>query len=192
MANSSTEAIVVASEADVSGTQAQHEPNIIAPEVQMLILTWVTFFLLLAILYKFAWKPILSALDAREAKIRKALDDARQAEEKLTEINQARASRIAEADNQARDIVERSRKAAVEAAKNTEHKAREKAQILLTNAQQELRAQVDKARVSLREESVAAAVGLAEKILQEELDDKKHQKLIDRLIEDFYPDEYKE
>src|SRR3989338_3448004 len=100
MANSSTEAIV-------AGAAAHPEPNIIAPEVQMLILTWVTFFSLLIILYKFAWKPILSALDAREAKIKKALDDARQAEEKLAEVNQTRAAKIAEADNQARDIVER-------------------------------------------------------------------------------------
>lgn len=192
MANTVSQDLSVIIHAPEVGVNTAHEAGILTPDLMMVVLTWVTFFLLLSILYKFAWQPILSALDAREEKIRRSLDDARKAREELEQIRQTKDAKISEADRQAQEIVDIARRAAIEGAKNTEHKAREDAKIILTNAQQEIRAQAEKASVALREESVTIAVGLAEKILQEELDAKKHQKLIDRLIKDFYPDEYKE
>ena len=67
------------------------QSDIISPDVSMMLLTWVTFLLLLALLYKTAWKPILDALDAREEKIRRALEDAQKAHEELERVNQTRA-----------------------------------------------------------------------------------------------------
>lgn len=192
MANTVSQDLSVIIHAPEVGVNTTHEAGILTPDLMMVVLTWVTFFLLLGILYKFAWQPILSALDAREERIRRSLDDARKAQEELEQIRLTKDAKISEADRQAQAIVDTARRAAIEGAKNTEHKAREDAKIILTNAQQEIRAQAEKASVALREESVTIAVGLAEKILQEELDAKKHQKLIDRLIKDFYPDEYKE
>ena len=170
--------------------QSHNKAGFLTPDATVALLTWITFFALLAILKKFAWKPILDGLDAREEKIRKALDDARKAGEELAKINQTRASVVAAADNQAREIVERSRKAAVEAAKAIEHKARDEAQIVINNAQHELQANIEKARMELREESVNIAVGLTQKILEEEFDDAKHQRLMDKLIKNFRTDDY--
>jgi len=153
----------------------------------MVILTWVTFFCLLAILYKFAWKPILVALDAREEKIRRALEDARKAKEELEKIETTKTALIHEADLKAKEIVDRARQAAIEAAKVIDHKAKEEAHILLGNANQEIKAMTDKARMILRKESADVAVSLASKIIQDELDETKHHKLIDRFIKEFDP-----
>ena len=158
-------------------------PNaLLTPEVTILILTWVTFFLLFAILYKFAWKPILNALDAREDYIKKSLQQADQAKEQFEKMNQQCEKMLSEADHKAKEIVNRASKAAHEAAKSIEEKAKEETQILIENAQREIKAQVDRAQAQLREKSAEIAVGLAQKILEENLDETRQRKLIDRFI----------
>ena len=56
--------------------EAVHPPGIMDVSGKMMVLTWVTFLLVTVILYKIAWKPILSALEKRENEIRKAQEDA--------------------------------------------------------------------------------------------------------------------
>ena len=174
-------------------TNTHHEaPGILTPDVEMLILTWVTFFLLLGILYKFAWKPILAALEDREQKIRRLVEDARKAKEEYERIKASANNIISEADHKAKEIVERAQKAAQEAAKVIERRAKDEVQILLNNATQEIERQKEKVKVSLQEESAELAVNLAGKILSEQLDRDKHQKLIDRFIKDFHPEKHHE
>src|SRR3989338_10590425 len=95
--------------------QSHNKAGFLTPDATVALLTWITFFALLAILKKFAWKPILDGLDAREEKIRKALDDARKAGEELAKINQTRASAVSAAENHAPENVEPARKTPVEA-----------------------------------------------------------------------------
>ena len=64
--------------------------NLLMPETLMVILTWVTFFILLFILQKFAWKPILAGLKKREDYIRKSLEDADKINEQLAESEAAK------------------------------------------------------------------------------------------------------
>ena len=177
-------------EVESAGPPQNHQVGIMSPDVGMLVLTWVTFFFLLAILYKFAWKPILSALDAREDTIRRSLDDARKAKEELARIDEQRHKIITAADHQAKDIVDRSKKAAVEAAKAIERKAKDEVSILMGNAESEIEAMQKNARMTLRRESVDLAIGLAEKLIKENLDVKKQQKLTDHLLQEFKPEEH--
>ncbi len=186
MADTHNQEIVIP--ADQSG---MHNPSdVISPDMTMVFLTWFTFFILLAILYKFAWKPILLALDAREENIRRSLEDAKKAHEELVRINEESQKIIAAADKKAQEIIERSRKAAVDAAKVIEKKAKEEAHILMDNAESEIEALQKKAQMALRQESVDLAIGLAGKLIQENLEGSKRQKLIDRLIEEFKPGEH--
>jgi len=171
------------------GLDTYKEPGIISPDVGMMVLTWVTFFLLLAVLYKYAWKPILSGLDAREETIRRSLEEAQQARDELAKVHIETQKMIVAADEKAKHIVDRARKAAVEAARVIEHKANEEAQIILKNAEHEIEAMKDKAIVTLRKESVDLAVSLAEKIIDEELDKEKHRTFVDKLIKEFHPHE---
>jgi len=150
----------------------------------MMILTWVTFFSLLAILYRFAWKPILAGLEEREDRIRQAVDNTQKIQEELAKINMSRQQILSEADEKAKEIVAQSRKAAIEAAKIIEHKTKEDVQILLENAQFEINAAKEKAEAELREESARIAVALAGKIIQENLDTPKNRQFVDRLIKE--------
>ena len=158
------------------------EGDFMDPHATMLVLTWITFFALLAVLQKFAWKPILNGLDKREEDIRKAVEHAEQIKNELAQIEQKRSEVLTEAAHKAKEIVDQSRKAAIEAANTIQQKAREESKILFENAQREIKESVEKARADLREETAHMAVHLAGKLIQENLDKDKNQKLITQLI----------
>ena len=154
------------------------------PEKTLVLWTWITFAAVLVVLYKFAWKPILRGLEQREENIRKSIEEAEEISRRLAEIKATQDSMIAEADEKAKNIVAESRKAAVEAARVIEGKAREESQILLENAQREIGALEEKAKVALRRDSAELAVSLAGKILGEQLDAARQRALTDKLIKE--------
>lgn len=165
-----------------TGKDAGHEPSVINVDGQMVMWLWVVFFILLAILYKFAFKPIIAALDAREESIRKSVDEAEETRRKLEEVESTRADIIAKADDEAKDIVARGRKAAEEAAKTVKSKANDEAKILIENAEREIEDAENVARAKLRQESADVAIQIATKIVGENLDDAKNRALVDKLI----------
>ena len=114
-----SETIIVPSD-QVSPHQTQ---GFFSPDMNMVLLTWVTFFLLLAVLYKYAWKPILSILDAREESIRKSLENADRIKNELESLDAKCSQLIADAESKATQVIDQSRKAAKEAANIIQNKA---------------------------------------------------------------------
>ena len=163
---------------------AHKQAGLLDLDLTVVVLTWGTFFLLLGILYKFAWKPILQGLEQREEGIRKAVEEAEKTHAEYEKIEETRKQLISEAQDKAKEIVEQSRKAAINAAKAIEQKTKEQAEIVLENAQREIRSEKEKAEASLKEESARIAVALAGKIIEENLDNERHKKLVDRLIKE--------
>jgi F-type H+-transporting ATPase subunit b len=159
-------------------------PQILGANTTMVFLTWVSFFLLLAVLYKFAWRPILSALDAREAAIRKSVEDADRIKEELAQIHASREKELNVAYAKAKDIIEESRRGAVEAAHIIQQKAKDEAQILLQNATRDIRDETEKARAQLKSESARLAVELTTKLIRENLDEEKSRRLINQYIKE--------
>ena len=169
-----------------AGEAAAHHPdvNILSPDVSMMILTWVTFFSLLVILHKFGFKPILTAVQKREDEIRRSLEEADKIRQQLVAINANRDQVISDAHHKAQEIMEQSRKAALELVRVIQDKARGENQILLANAKREIEAETLKARYALRRESAELAVTLASKILKERLDEDGSDRIVNELIKD--------
>lgn len=151
-------------------------------DLNMVILTWVTFLILFLLLWKFAFSKIFKQLDAREATIRKSVEDADRLKNELADIENKRQAVLNEAEDRAKAMIADARKAAVEAARVIEEKAREEAQIQLENARREINAARDSARAQLRKEAADLAIGVAGKIVRENLDDSKNRALTDQLI----------
>lgn len=162
---------------------APSAPNPVEVSGSMMGFTWLTFGLVALVLYKVAWKPILSALDQREKQIRDALEEARLTREEYARIEAKRAQIIDEADAKARAIIEQARQGALEAAQTIEAKARENAGILLANAQRELAIAHQKALADLRRESADLAVALARSVLADQLDERRSRALVDRMLQ---------
>ncbi len=181
MAETETKATV---EVPSSGHEAEAAPGLMDISGPMMVWTWITFGLMAFVLYKVAWKPILKALDRRENQIRTALEEAAQAREEMAKLSETQKQMLAEADAKAREVVEAARNAAQQAATVIEGKAREEAKEMMESARREIGTEADKARALLKKESAELAVGLAGRILRENLDNAKNRELTDRLMKD--------
>ena len=166
----------------VSPTEA--ESSLLTPDIGMVVLTWVTFLLLLAVLYRFAWKPILKALDEREESIRRSVEDAERIKEELAQTHATRHQMLKETEQKAREIMGESRKAAAQIADAIQHKAREDAKILLENARRDIREETEKAKMVLRGESAQLAIDLAAKLIHKNLDTEGNRRLVKEFVEE--------
>ncbi len=163
--------------------ESQHL-GILSPDTTLVILTWISFFALLAILHRFAWKPILAGLKQREDYIRKSLDDADKIKSQLAEVEAAKGRILDEAKDRANAIIEQSRKMGSELAGQIEKRAKKNAEGIISSAHQEIEGERERVRNALKKESAQTAVSLAEKILKENLDTKKNRDLINQAIKD--------
>ena len=159
-------------------------PGFLNPDVTLLIATWVCFFTVLFVLSKFAWKPILALIDAREDHLKKAVEDADKIRTEMENLADRQKQMIEESEAQAKSIIEDSRKAAKEAAKHITDQAKQESQIILENAQRDMKEELKEAQATLREESASIAIDLANKILGEHLDESKNRKLISKYIDE--------
>ena len=163
--------------------ETQH-PGILTPDVTLVVLTWISFFSLLVILHRFAWKPILAGLKLREDYIRKSLNDADKVNQQLAEFEVAKIKILDEAKARANAIVEQSRKTGHELAIQIEQRAKKNAEEIIISARQEIEGERERVRHALRKESVQTSVSLAEKILKENLDMEKNKNLINQAIKE--------
>ena len=169
----------------VDAHEAHHEKkDLMAPEAQMMLFTWMAFFIVLVILNKFAWKPILSSLDAREKSIQDSVEKAEKIREEMEKLEETRTEILNKATTQSNEIVAQARKAAEQAAKHLTDQAREESKILLDNAKREIHEEQQKAIAILKETSADIAINIASKLIEENLDKQKNAKLINQYLED--------
>ena len=153
-------------------------------ETIMALLLWATFFVVLFVLQKFAWKPILAGLKQRENDIRKSIENADKIKAELAAVEASKARILDEAKDKANVIIEQSRKMGNELAAQIEQRAKKNAEDIISSAHQEIEGERERVRSALKKESVQTAVSLAEKILKENLDPEKNRKLIDQAMKD--------
>jgi F-type H+-transporting ATPase subunit b len=154
----------------------------VKPDVPMFFWTWGIFLVLLAVLYKVAWKPILSGLNEREDKIRMSLSDAEKAATELKEVQAKTEALVREAEQEAKNIVSKARETAQTLSKEIEEKARSEAQASRDGALKDIESAKLDAMQSLKNESAELAIELAGKLLGENLDNEKNRALTQKLI----------
>ncbi len=148
-----------------------------------------TFLVLLGVLRRFAWRPMLAALDAREHRIQEAIDDAqRQRQEADTLLTQYR-EQLAEGRRQAQAVVAESRAAADRLRKELEEKARRDSQAMLESARREIERERDAAIEVLRRESVDLAMAAVARLLKENPDGERDRRLIQGYIDRIHASE---
>ena len=151
---------------------------LVQPDPGLYIWTILTFLVLLALLTKFAWKPLLEALENRQQSIRKALDDARQAKHELEGIHAESARLLAQARSEAAEIVSRSRSDADRFREEMKEKARAEAATLVRNAERSIELETTRALQQIRHEAVDISVGIAAKLLQRNVSKEDNERLI--------------
>jgi F-type H+-transporting ATPase subunit b len=155
---------------------------LVQPDPGLYIWTIVTFLILLGLLAKFAWGPLLDALQKRQDAIRTSLDDARKAKEELARLQAESARILAEARTEAATIISSTRSDAARFADEMKQKARADAEAVVKNAQREIDTQTNRAIETIRREAIDLSVAVASKILRREISPADNQRLVDDTI----------
>ncbi len=148
------------------------------------IWTIVMFLLVLFILGKFAWRPMLDALDAREAGIRESIDEAKQMREEAAAALEEHRKQLGDARRQAQEIVGEAREAGEALRRDIEGKAREESERILERARREIQRERDQALEALRRQSVELALAAAARLLDRKLDGELDRKFIEDYLDE--------
>jgi len=152
---------------------------LVQPDPGLYIWTILTFLVLVALLAKFAWRPLLEALESRQQSIRKSLDDARQAREELQRVQADSARILNEARAQADSIISATHADASRLRDELRQNAQAEASRLVKNAQGQIELETARAVQTIRKEAVELAVAIAAKLLQHNLTKEDNERLID-------------
>lgn len=148
----------------------------------MIIWTWITFFIVLAILSKVALKPILGVIETREKTIREDLEQAQKQREEAEKLLQKHKELIAGAESEAQRLLRESRELAEKKRQELLEEARAEYQKILEQAKQEIQHEKESALASLKAEVADLAVGAAEKIIHMNLDEEKQRAIVEEYL----------
>lgn len=146
--------------------------------------TIVVFVALLLVLRKWAWGPILAALDTRERGIRETLDEAARLREEAAGLLEEHRRQVAEARRQAQEIVAESRQAAEQVRRELEVKARQEGEAILDGARRDIQLEKERAIHDLRRQSVELAMAAAGRLLRRKLDAETDRELISEYLDE--------
>jgi F-type H+-transporting ATPase subunit b len=155
---------------------------LVQPDPGLFIWTIATFLLLLFLLGKFAWKPLLAALDSRRDLITKSLDDAVQAKQELERLQRESAEIIRQARIEAEGIIARGRADAEKLNDQLRQKAREEADGIVRNAGKNIEQETRRALQEIRNEAASLSVMIASKILQRQISKEDNERLIEETL----------
>jgi F-type H+-transporting ATPase subunit b len=151
---------------------------LVQPDPGLFIWTILTFLVLLGLLAKFAWRPLLKALEGRQEAIKKSLEDADRAKEELARMQQESAKIIEQARVEADSILSRTRSDADRLREELKVRAKEEADTMIRNAEQQIQLQTRQALQQIRHEVGDIAVTIASKLLERNLTNEDNDRLI--------------
>lgn len=158
-------------------------PSIFAGDLGTAIWTLLIFILLVIVLGRYAWRPLLKALQKREDFIRRSLEDAQrdrnEAETRLAELE----ARLQKAKEESAGIIDQGRKAADEVKRKIETDAQHNAQATLERAKREIELARDAAVKEIYDQAATLATEAASRIIKKEIDAAEHERLIAESIE---------
>lgn len=144
--------------------------------------TAINFFVLVALLYKFAYNPINAMLDQRSNTIESSLKHAEEVKIEVEQMRKETQSNLAESRKEAQEIVARATKAADDAKNEIINKAKEDATNIKNKATAEIQAATEQAKVELKDTAAALALLAAEKVLNRAITDDDHKNMVKQFV----------
>lgn len=151
-------------------------------EVNLLVAQMVNFAIVLFVLYRFAYKPVLKTLNSRTNKIEKGLADADAAGKKLEEIVEKEKEVMVNAKKEAQEIVRAAEEQAKANSMSIVLEARNQSEKLLVSAKSQIEQEKNKMLTEVKGEIANLVVLATEKIIGEKLDKEKDKELIEKSI----------
>jgi F-type H+-transporting ATPase subunit b len=157
---------------------------LLKPDIGLTFWTVVNFLILAFILAKFAWKPMVSALDKREKQIASDIENAKKANadaQKIKDDLKGELDKLAKESSvkikEAAEFGEREKQRILQAAK-------EQAQTLINQARVQIGTETNKAVEALRNEVVNITMQAVKKVIGKEVDEKTNAQMVEDLLKD--------
>ncbi len=150
---------------------------------KLLLAQVVNFLILLFVLRRFAYKPMLKFLDDRSKKIETGLRDAKRATEKLSEIEAKEREVLEEARKESVAMIARARESAEKTAEKIMIESREESERVLNETRKKIAVERESMRTDMKRELAGLVLLATEKVLNEKLKSTDDAELIRKAVE---------
>src|SRR5262245_4284521 len=163
------------------------EPPIFAPvRIDLAIWTLVVFLLLLFILTKYAWGPMLEALKKREENVRAAIEEAQRAREEAQRLRDQLQKELNSANEKVREILDEGRRDTQRVTEEMIAKARSEIQTERDRLRREIETARDQALQELWNQAAQLATLISAKAIRRELNPDDHRRLVDEALAELH------
>ena len=153
-------------------------------DVQQVISQALSFLLLLWVLRRFAWRPLLGILDGRRRQIENALQQAAKSREDVARLQAEYQGRLAQIEDEARQKLQQAILEGKRIALEIQEQARNQAHAVVSKSKETIELEVAKARITLRDQVADLTIEAVERILQRKLDPKSDRALVETVLEE--------
>ena len=159
--------------------------SLVTPGIGLIFWTAIVFLLLVGILGKFAWKPILSAIKTREQGIEEALGAAERALNDMRELKSNNEKLLVQARAERDVLMKEAREQKESIIAEAKTKAQKDADRIMAQAREQIITEKNAAISELKGQVATLSIEIAEKILRSELStDEKQKSLVNNLMKD--------
>lgn len=159
--------------------------DLVTPDIGLIFWTTLSFLILLFILGKFAWKPILNSVNDRETSILKALKEAENAREEMKNLTADNERILKDARIEREAMIKEARDIKVKMISDAKEEAKTTADTIISQAQEAIENEKKSAMADLKSQMASLSIEIAEKVVKQELSNKDKQlKLVEDMLND--------
>jgi F-type H+-transporting ATPase subunit b len=166
-------------------------PSILQLDIQQIVSQALSFLLLLWILRRFAWRPLLTMLDQRRAHIENELRQVAQHKIELARLQEDYGRRLAKIDEEARAKIQQAVLDGKRVAVEIQEQARAQALALMAKSKDAIELELAKAKVTLRDAVAGMTVEAVEQILRHKLDAQTDRRLVETVLDELEREQVK-
>lgn len=166
----------------LAAVQEEGPPDFLSPEGGLMIWTLAIFLVLLLLLSRFAFRPLLAAVEAREKSLQDAIDAARRDREGAQRLLEEQQRNLDASRAEAQQLIVQGRQAGERLRADMLEQTRAEQQQMLERARREIGAERDRAIAELRKEAVELAILGAGRVIDRNLDDKTNRQLVESFL----------
>lgn len=167
---------------------AQEEKvNLLAPEGGLMFWTIIIFILLMVVLSRFAFRPMLAAVEAREKALQEAIDHARRDREEAARTLAEHQAQLERARGEAQKLIADGRSTAEKLRNDLIEQTRAQQQEMLERARRDIETETTNAIAALRREAVDLAIAGAGRVIERNLDTEANRRLVEAYLSSLAP-----
>ncbi len=148
----------------------------------LLLWTIITFVVMLLILWKVAWRPIVDAMDARAEKVRFEIDNAERTRQEAEKLLAQHKAMMDNAKNEASQIISKGREEAEKMKNEILERANNDSRAIAERAKKEIELAKDKALTDIKTEVVLLSTGIASKIISKNIKPEDQKALVEEAL----------